>query len=148
MGHWGKGLIIVTALLLLEAMSHKTRFVMLKRSIRASLNLVDPLACDGTNTGRRRDKIPSASALKRSNLLSHGKLPFRMTLSIPIRSWLEGNRKTILIGRVTMRWTTLMSSKRRGNLIRGRRHIRRGSIRRSIWNMRATRIMEGKRRQW
>jgi hypothetical protein len=62
MDHWGKGLIIVMALLLLEATSHKTRFVALKRSIRAGLNLVDPLACDETNTGRRRDKIPSASA--------------------------------------------------------------------------------------
>jgi hypothetical protein len=142
MGHWGKGLIIVTALLLLEATSHKMRFVALKRSIRASLNLVDLLAYDGTNTGRRRDKIPSASALKRSNLLDHGKLPFGMMLSIPIRSRLEGNRKTVLTRRVTIRWTTLTSRKMRGNLIRGR-SIRRGSIR----NMRATRIMEGKRRQ-
>jgi hypothetical protein len=135
------------ALLLLEATSHKTHFVALKRSIRASLNLVDPFAYDGTNTGRRRDKIPSASALKCSNLLGHGKLPFGMTLSIPIRSRLEGNRKTILTRRVTIRWMTLMSRKRKRNLIRGRRRIRGGSIRRSIRNMRAMRIMEGKRRQ-
>jgi hypothetical protein len=54
MGHWGKGLIIVTALLLLESTSHKMRFVALKRSIRVSFNLVDPFAYDGTNTGRRR----------------------------------------------------------------------------------------------
>jgi hypothetical protein len=146
MGHWGKGLIIFTALLLLEATSHKTRFVALKRSIRAGLNLVDPLACDGTNTGRRRDKIPSASALKRSNLLGHGKLPFRMTLSISIRSRLKGNKKTILTRRVTIRWTTMARRKRMRKLIRGRR-LRRGSIGRSIRNMRATRIMEGKRRQ-
>jgi hypothetical protein len=112
----------------------------------ASLNLVDPLACDGTNTRRRRDKISSASALKRSNLLSHGKVPFGMMLSIPIRSQLEGNRKTVLTMRVTIRWTTLTSRKRRGNLIRGRR-LRRGSSGRSIRNMRAMRIMEGKRRQ-
>jgi hypothetical protein len=130
MGHWGKGLIIVMALLLLEATSHKTRFVALKRSIREGLNLVDPLACDGTNTGRRRDKIPSASALKRSNLLGHGKLPFGITLSIPIRSRLKGNRKTILIRRVTIRWTMTARRKRRRQLIRGRRHIRGRSIRR------------------
>jgi hypothetical protein len=130
MGHWGKGLIIVTALLLLEATSHKTRFVALKRSIREGLNLVDPLACDGTNTRRRRDKIPSASALKRSNLLGHGKLPFGITLSIPIRSRLKGNRKTILIRRVTIRWTMTARRKRRRQLIRGRRHIRGRSIRR------------------
>jgi hypothetical protein len=104
MGHRGKSLIIVTTLLLLKATSHKTRFVALKRAIRAGLNLVDPLACDGTDTGRRRDKIPGASALKRSNLLGHGKLPFGMMLSIPIRSRLKGNRKTILTRRVTIRW--------------------------------------------
>jgi hypothetical protein len=113
MGHWGKGLIIVTALLLLEATSHKTRFVALKRSIRAGLNLVDPLVCDGTNTGRRRDKIPSASALKRSNLLGHGKLSFGMTLGIPIRSRLKGNRKTILTRTVTIRWMMMARRKRR-----------------------------------
>jgi hypothetical protein len=122
MSHRSKSLIIVTALLLLKATSHKTCFIVLKTSIRASLNFVDPLARDGMNTGRRRNKILSASALECSNLLGHGKLPFRMTLSIPIRSRLEGNRKTVLTRRVTIRWTTLMSRKRRGNLIR-RRHI-------------------------
>jgi hypothetical protein len=76
MSHRCKSLIIITTLLLLEATSHKMRFLALKRSIRASLNLVDPLACDGTNTGRRRDKVPSAGALKRINLLGHGKLSF------------------------------------------------------------------------
>jgi hypothetical protein len=102
------------------------------------------------NTGRRRNKIPSASALKRSNLLGHDKLPFGMTLSIPIRGRLEGNRKIVLTRRVTIRWTALTSRKRRGNLIRRRRHIgRRGrrDIRRSIWNSRTPRIMKGKRRQ-
>jgi hypothetical protein len=103
MSHRYKSLIIITILLLLEATSHKTRFVALRRSIEAILNLVDPLACDGTNTGRRRDKIPSASTLKRSNLLGHGKLPFGMSLSIPIRSQLKGNRKTIVARRVAIR---------------------------------------------
>jgi hypothetical protein len=99
MSHRSKSLIIVTALLLLKTTSHKMRFIALKRSIRASLNFVDPLARDGTNTRRKRDKIPGASALKRNNLLSHGKLPFRMMLSIPIRIRLEGNRKTVLTRR-------------------------------------------------
>jgi hypothetical protein len=149
MSHRSKSLIIVTALLLLKTTSHKTRFIALKRSIRASLNFVDPLAHDGTNTGRGRDKIPGASALKRSNLLSHGKLPFRMMLSIPIKSRLEGNGKTVLTRRVTIRWTLMTSRKRRGNLIRRRRHIRRRrrDIRRSIQNSRTPRIMKGKRRQ-
>jgi hypothetical protein len=146
MSHRCKSLIIITTLLLLEATSHKTRFVALKRSIGASLNLIDPLACDGTNTGRRRDKIPSASALKRNNLLGHGKLPFGMSLGIPIRGRLEGNRKTIVARRVAIRWTTLASRKRRGHLIRRRRHIKRRR-KRSIRNMRTMRIVERKRRQ-
>jgi hypothetical protein len=143
MSHRCKRLIIITTLLLLETTIHKTRFVALKRSTRASLNLVDPLACDGTNTGRRRAKILSASALKRSNLLSHGKLPFGMSLSIPIRSRLKGNRKTIVTRRVAIRRTTLASRKRRSQLIGGRRHIRRSSIQ----NMRTTRIVKRKMRQ-
>jgi len=55
-GHVGYGserLIIIAAVLLLKATSHKTSFVTLKRTIGASLDLIDPLACDGTNTGRR-----------------------------------------------------------------------------------------------
>jgi hypothetical protein len=59
-----------------------------------------------------------------------------MTLSNPIRSRLEGNRKTVLTRRVTIRWTTMMSRNRRGNVIGRIRHIgrrrRRRDIRRSI----------------
>jgi hypothetical protein len=88
MGHRGKSLIIITVFLLVKSMSHKTRFVALKRSIRACLNIIEPLAYDGTNTERRADKIPGAGAFKRSNLLCHGKLPFGMMCIIPIRSWL------------------------------------------------------------
>jgi hypothetical protein len=120
MGHRGKSLIIITALLLLETTSHKTRFIALKRSIRVSLNLVYPLACDGTNTRRRRDKIPGDSALKHNNFLSHGKLPFGITHSIPIRSHLKGNKKTIVARRIAIRWMTMASRKRRWHLVRGR----------------------------
>ncbi|KAK1609953.1 hypothetical protein QYE76_033626 [Lolium multiflorum] len=109
MSHRGKSLIIVTAVLLLKATSHKTRFIALKRSIRASLNFIDPLTRDRTNTRRGRNKIPSASALKRSDLLSHGKLPFRMTLGIPIRSRLGNDRETILTRRVTG-WSTTLTN--------------------------------------
>jgi hypothetical protein len=114
-GHRGKSLIIIKPLLLLETTSHKTRFVVLKRSIRASLNLVVPLACDGTK-------------LKRNNLIGHGKLPFRMTHSIPIRSRLKGNRKTIMTSKIAIRWTTMASKERRWHLIIGRGHIRRRNI--------------------
>jgi hypothetical protein len=93
MGHMSKRVILIMALLLLEATSHKTRFVELKTSIRASLNLVEPLACYGTNMGRRRDKIPCASVLKRNNLLGHGKQPFGMALDSPIRGRLWATQR-------------------------------------------------------
>jgi hypothetical protein len=109
------------AVLLLKATSHKTRFIALKRSIRAGLTFIDPLIRDRMNTERGRNKIPGASALKHSNLLSHGKLPFKMTLSIPIRSRLGGNRKTVLTRRVMVWGTTLTNRTSRGKLISGRR---------------------------
>jgi hypothetical protein len=98
MGHRGKILIIITALL--KTMSHKTRFVAL---IRASLDLVDSLSCDGTNTKRRRHKIPGAHTLMHNKLLVHGKLPFGMTHNIPIRSRLKRNRETIVTRRIAIR---------------------------------------------
>jgi hypothetical protein len=148
MSHRGKSLIIVMAVLLLKTTSHKTRFVALKRSIRAGLNFINPLTCDRTNTGRGRNKIPGASALKRSNLLSHGKLPFRMTLSIPIRSQLGGNRKTILTRRVTVWGTTLTNRTSRGKIISGRRLIGRRGRRNSRGRLRnrRTRRTRGTRR--
>jgi hypothetical protein len=58
-------------MLLLKAASHKTSLVELKGTIRVSLDLIDPLAGDGTNRGRRGDNIPGARTLESSNLLSH-----------------------------------------------------------------------------
>jgi hypothetical protein len=69
--HWSKGLVIVTAMLLLKAASDKSSLVALKRTIGASLDLVDPLAGDGTNRGRRGDNIPGARTLESSSLLNH-----------------------------------------------------------------------------
>jgi hypothetical protein len=68
-----------------------------------------------------------------------------MALSIPKRSRLEGNRKTIVTRRVAIRWTTPTSRRRRDHLIRGKRQIRRrGSRQGSIRDMRSTRIVERK----
>ncbi|MCH1922571.1 hypothetical protein L9G15_24480, partial [Shewanella sp. A3A] len=58
MGHGSKSLIVITTMLLLKATSYKTSFITLKRTIRASLNLIDPLTSDGTDTGRKRNQIP------------------------------------------------------------------------------------------
>jgi hypothetical protein len=51
MGHRGKSLITIPALLLLEATSQKMRFVVLKKSIEASLNLMDHLHVMGQIPG-------------------------------------------------------------------------------------------------
>jgi hypothetical protein len=46
--------------------------------------------------------------LKRSNLLGHGKLPFGMTLNIPIRSRIKDDRKAIVTRRVVIGWATML----------------------------------------
>jgi hypothetical protein len=63
-------------MLLLKTTSNKTGLVTLERAIGASLDLIDPLACDRTSMRRERNKVPSARALESSDLLSHGMLPF------------------------------------------------------------------------
>jgi hypothetical protein len=86
MSNMSKSLIIITTLLLLKIMSSKTSLIALKRTVRASLNLIHPLTSDRMNTWRTWHKIPCASPLKSSNLLSHRVLPFRMKNCIVIRS--------------------------------------------------------------
>jgi hypothetical protein len=89
MSNRSKSLIIISTILLLKTTSSKTGLIPLKRTIRASLNLIYPLTSDRTNTWGTGHMIPRASALKGSNLLSRHVLPFRMKNSIVIRSWLK-----------------------------------------------------------
>jgi hypothetical protein len=49
MSNRGKSLIIITTLLLLKTTSNEMRLITLKRTIRASLNLIDSLTTDRTN---------------------------------------------------------------------------------------------------
>ncbi|XBI21276.1 hypothetical protein VPH35_062415 [Triticum aestivum] len=84
-----KNLIVITTMLFLKATSHKTNFVRLKRTIRVSLNLVDPPS-DGTNTRRSKNNTPRADALKSSSLLCHRNMPSGMN-NITIRSRLKNN---------------------------------------------------------
>jgi hypothetical protein len=86
MSNRSKSLIIISIMLLLKTTSNKTSLISLKRTIRASLNLIYPLTSDRTNTWGTGHKIPRASLLKSSNLLSHHMLPFRMKNNIMIRS--------------------------------------------------------------
>jgi hypothetical protein len=67
-------------------MSNKMSLIVLKRTIIASLNLIDPFTGDRTNTWGTGHKISRVSLLKSSNLLSHHVLSFRMKNSIMIRS--------------------------------------------------------------
>jgi hypothetical protein len=89
MSNKSKSLIIIMTLLLLKSTSNETSFIAIKGTIRASINLIDPLTSDQMNTWRIVYKIPRTSPLKSSNLLSHRMLPFRMKNSITIRSWLR-----------------------------------------------------------
>jgi hypothetical protein len=102
MSNRSKSLIIITTLLLLKIMSNKTSLIALKRTIRASLNLIYSLTSDRMNTWGTGYKISHASPLKSSNLLSHHVLPFWMKNSLVIRSWLrkssacESRRRVII----------------------------------------------------
>jgi hypothetical protein len=140
-----KNLFIITNLLLLKTTSNKMSLIALKRTIRANLNLIDPLTSDRTNMWRTGHKITFASPLKRSNLLSHRVLSFQMKNSITIRSWLRKSSNYESRRRVTIRWpmkvvTTLNKLLQRGinqkgGLDRRRRwHIRRELIRGS-WSI-------------
>jgi hypothetical protein len=86
MSNMSKSLIIISTMLVLKTTSNKTGLIPLKRTIRASLNLIYPLTSDRTNTWGIWHKIPRASPLKDSNLLSHRVLPFQMKNSITIKS--------------------------------------------------------------
>jgi hypothetical protein len=86
MSNMSKSLIIILTMLLLKITSNKMCLIPLKRTIRASFNLIYPLTSDQTNMWGTWHKIPHASPLKGSNLLSHRVLPFWMKNSIVIRS--------------------------------------------------------------
>jgi hypothetical protein len=79
-----KSLLIVMTILLLKNMSNKTLFKALNRTIRASIDLVNPLTRDWNNRRRSWNKTPSVGMLKSSNLLSHSKLPFKISNNISI----------------------------------------------------------------
>ena len=96
-------MVIIAPLLLLKTTGHKTSFVALKRTIGASLKLVDPLAGDGTDIGREGNEIPCARALKGSKLLGHRKLPFWLGHGSAIGSGLSQNRETVPIRGVAIR---------------------------------------------
>ena len=130
MGHRSKSLIVITIMLLL-AMSHRTSFVVLKRIIRASLNLVDPTS-DGTNTGMKRNEIPHAGALKRNSLLCHRKLPFGVNNSIRIRSGLKNSGasawKAKVVNRRKRRRTQAISRPSRSDEEDGTREVDGASV--------------------
>ena len=133
-------------MLVLKDTSHKTSFVALKRTIRASLNLVDPLAGDGPDTRRKGNQIPCARALKGNKLFGNRKLPFRLSHGSPIGGGLSNNRETLLIRGVAIRRGARPSTKvmnrgrREGRCTRGGRRVR-GDILRT----RAKSIVERKR---
>jgi hypothetical protein len=89
MSNRSKSLIIILTLLLLKTTINKMSLIALKKTIKASLNLIDPLTSGRTYTWGIGHEIPRASLLKSRNLLSHHVLPFWIKNSIVIESWLR-----------------------------------------------------------
>jgi hypothetical protein len=104
MSNGGKSLTIISTVLLLKTTSNKRSLIVLKRTIRVSLNLIDSLTSDQTNKWGTRHKIPCANPLKSNNLLSHRVLPLWMKNSIVIRSWLRQSSVYESRRRVIVRW--------------------------------------------
>jgi hypothetical protein len=134
MSNRSKSLIIISTMLLLKTTSNKMRLISLKRTIKASLNLIYLLTSDRTNTWGIGHKIPCASLLKSSNLLSHRVLPFRMKNSIAIRSCLRKSGSSESRRRVTVRWPTYALTTSKKLLCRGTNR-RGGHNRRRIWHI-------------
>jgi hypothetical protein len=57
LSNMSKSPIIIMTLFLLKKMSNKTILIMPKRTVRAGLNLIDPLISDQTDTWGTRHKI-------------------------------------------------------------------------------------------
>jgi hypothetical protein len=106
MSNKSKRLIIITPLLLLKTTSNDTSLIALKRTIKVSLNLIDPLTSDRTNAWGTGHKISRVSLFKSKNLLSQRMLPFQMKNSIVIRSWLRKSNGCESRRRVIVRWPT------------------------------------------
>jgi hypothetical protein len=134
MSNMSKSLIIISIMLLLKTTSNRTSLISLKRTIRASLNLIYPITSDRTNTWGTGHKIPHVSPLKGSNLPSHRVLSFRMKNSIAIKSWLRQSSSSESRRRVTVRWPTyaLTTSKK---LLQRETNRRGGRNRRRRWHL-------------
>jgi hypothetical protein len=62
-------------MLLLKTTSHKTSFVTLKRTIRASLNFIDPLTSDGHEEEEELDPMCQCAEAQKSPLPSQAAIP-------------------------------------------------------------------------
>lgn len=100
----GVGAVVVTPknpqVILLKDKRYKSVLTALKRSIRASLDLVDPLAGNKSDMRGQRNRISGASALQSSNLLSHSMLPLRVSNIISVGCGLHnGSSSKVMPGR-------------------------------------------------
>jgi hypothetical protein len=134
MSNGSKSLIIITTLLLLKTTCNKTHLIALKRTVKMSLNLIDPLTSDWMDMWGTGYKIPRVRPLKSNNLLSHCVLPFRMKNSIMISGWLRKcsgceSRKRVIGWRSSKAVTTSNKLLRRGISQRG------GLNRRRRWHI-------------
>jgi hypothetical protein len=84
-------------------MDSKMILIAVKRTIKASLNLIDPLTSDWADMWGTWHKIPRVNPLKSRNLLNHRVLPFYMKNNISIRCWLRKSSDCERIMRVIVR---------------------------------------------
>jgi hypothetical protein len=94
MSNMSKSLIIITILLLLKITINEMSLIMLKRTIRASFNLIDQLTSDRTNTWGIGYKISRVSPLMSSNLLDYRMLLFWMKNGIAVYTYIERKEYT------------------------------------------------------
>ncbi|GMP48701.1 hypothetical protein CsSME_00015967 [Camellia sinensis var. sinensis] len=69
LGDRGKGLLIINTILLGKTLGNQVSLVKLKRTIRMSLNFVDPFATNQILTNRQRKQLPSPSFMQSRQLI-------------------------------------------------------------------------------
>jgi hypothetical protein len=87
-----KGLLIVMTVLLLETLHHKMSLLILNRAIGASLDLVHPLAGDGSDIRRQRlEQDPKCQYALQKKFPQPCMLPLMVSGSLPIGRGLSQN---------------------------------------------------------
>jgi hypothetical protein len=88
--HGTEGVPIINVVLLREAASNKTSFILVNGAIRMVFGLEDPLVADQVDITRPRHQSPGAGLTESRELSRHGIMPCRFAKSLSMR---EGSSK-------------------------------------------------------